>query len=94
MSNISLVDTEVVNEKIEKILRQTDYSSEEAFEKLKLNNFDEILTIKSYFGIKEKKNPQVKSINQEIYKQLRFKLDSNIKDYRERVEKGEVKKVI
>ena len=94
MSNISLVETEQINEKIQVILRQTDYTEEIALEKLKDNNFDEIKTIKSYFGIEEKKPSQIKSINQEIFKQIRYKLDSNMRDYNGRVERGEVKKVV
>jgi hypothetical protein len=94
MSNISLVETDQINEKIQVILRQTDYTEEMALEKLKDNNFDEIKTIKSYFGIKEKKPTQIKSVNQEIYKQIRYKLDSNMRDYNVRVERGEVKKVV
>lgn len=94
MSNISLVETDQIHEKIEIILRQTDYTEEKALEKLKENNFDEIKTIKAFFNIEEKKPGPIKSINQEIYKQLRYKLDSNMRDYNERVERGEVKKVV
>ncbi len=85
-NNISLVETEKIEEKIQIIIRQTDYSEEIAREKLKENNYDEILTIKSYLGISEKKTKPMKSINQEIYKQLRTKLNSNMKDYQERIE--------
>jgi len=41
-----------------------------------------------------KQKKSVTSINQEIYRQLRNKLDNNLRDYHQRVEKGEVKKVI
>ena len=92
--NISLVETDQIDEKIQKIMRQTDYSENVAREKLKEYNFDEIATIKAYLGITEKKALPVKSVNQEIYKQLRTKLNSNMKDYQERVEKGEAKKII
>ena len=92
--NISLVETDQIDEKIQKVLRQTDYSENVAREKLKEYNFDEIATIKAYLGITEKKALPVKSVNQEIYKQLRTKLNSNMKDYQERVEKGEAKKII
>ena len=92
--NISLVETDQIDEKIQKVIRQTDYSEEVAREKLKEYNFDEIATIKAYLGITEKKAPQIKSVNQEIYKQLRSKLDANMRDYKERVDRGEVKKVI
>ena len=92
--NISLVETEQIEEKVQKILRQTDYTFELALEKLKENNYDEIYTIKSYFGITEKKEQQIKSVNQEIYRQLRNKLDSNMRDYSTRVDKGECKKTV
>jgi hypothetical protein len=49
--------------------------------------------IRAYFGIPEKKSQPIKSVNQEIYKQLRYKLDSNMRNYQERVEKGEAKKI-
>ncbi len=91
---MSLVETDQIEEKIQKILRQTDYSETIAREKLTEFNYDEIAVIRSYFGITEKKAPaQVKSVNQEIYKQLRHKLDSNMKDYHSRVERGEAKKL-
>ena len=92
--NISLVETDQIDEKVQKVLRQTDYTEEIALEKLKQFNFDEISVIKAYFGIPEKKETKIKSVNQEIYKQLRYKLDSNMKDYQGRVERGEVKKIV
>ena len=92
--NISLVETDQIDEKIQKIMRQTDYSENVAREKLKEYNFDEIATIKAYLGITEKNALPVKSVNQEIYKQLRSRLNSNMKDYQSRVEKGEVKKIV
>ena len=92
--NISLVETGQIDEKIQKIMRQTDYSENVAREKLKEYNFDEIATIKAYLGITKKKPLPVKSVNQEIYKQLRSRLNSNMKDYQSRVEKGEVKKIV
>ncbi len=53
--NISLVETDQIDEKIQKVMRQTDYSENVAREKLKEYNFDEIATIKAYLGITEKK---------------------------------------
>jgi hypothetical protein len=35
-------------------------------------------------GIPEKKEVKAKSLNQEIYKQIRTKLDSSMKEYREK----------
>jgi len=84
MENISLVETELIDEKIQKVMRQTNYNEEEAREKLKENNFDEIKIIKSYLGITEKKQSKITSINQEIYKQLRYKMDDSMNNYREK----------
>ena len=70
MENISLED------KIQIILRQTNYSEFEVREKLQENNFDHIKVIKLYFGITEKKESPITSINQEIYKQFRVKLNN------------------
>ena len=94
MSDISLVETDQIDDKVQIILRQTDYSEDVAREKLKEYNFNEINVIKAYFGISEKKQPELKSINQEIYKQIRYKLDSNMRDYNIRVENGEAKKLL
>jgi hypothetical protein len=63
-----------MNEKIQIIMRQTDLSKDEIIQKLKECNNDHILVIKSYFGIKSAPHKEVTSINQEIYKQLRNKL--------------------
>ena len=92
--SVSPVDPDLIYEKVQMIMRQTDYTQEVAATKLRENNFDEIITIKRYLGIQEKKPEPIKSVNQEIYKQLRYRLDSNMRNYHERVEKGEVKKVI
>ena len=92
--NISLVETDQIDDKIQKVIRQTDYSQDIAREKLKEYNFDEIATIKAYLGITEKKALPIKSVNQEIYKQLRGKLDSNMRDYKERVDRGDVKIIV
>ena len=91
---ISLIETDLIDDKIQKILRQTSYTQKKAREKLQEYNYDEIQVIKSYFGISEKKEGVIKSVNQEIYKQLRSKLNSNMRDYQERVDRGEVKKIV
>ena len=94
MDNISLVETDQIDSKVQMILRQTDYTEEKAIEKLKQFDYNEISVIKDYFGITEKKAPEIKSVNQAIYKQLRGHLDGAMKNYRERVDKGEVKKIV
>jgi endonuclease III len=92
-TNNSLVETALIDEKIQMVMRQTDYNEEIARVKLLEHDFDEIATIKSYLGVPEKKSKHITSINQEIYKQLRNKLDSNMQEYKVRAEKGEAKKL-
>jgi hypothetical protein len=77
MDNISIVCKTDMSEKIEMILRQTDYDAATAEEKLLEFNDDPIKVIKSYLGILEKPSEknQIKSVNQEIYRQLRQKLN-------------------
>ena len=90
---ISLVETDQIEDKVQKILRQTDYPKDVAESKLRECNFDEIKVIKNFLGIEDQKPKQFKSINQEIYKQIRHKLDSSMRDYHKRVENGEAKKI-
>ena len=94
MDNINLIETEKIEEKVQILLRQTDYSPEVAREKLAEHGYNELNVIRSYFGITEKpKEKQVKSVNQEIYKQLRGHLDGAMKDYRDRADRGEARKL-
>jgi len=69
--SISFTNNNEIQEKIQMILRQTDYSEEEASNKLKDHNYNHIQVIKSYLGITEKKEPPKKTVDQEIYKQIR-----------------------
>jgi hypothetical protein len=62
---------ETIEEKIQIILRQTNYTNEEAEQKLQENNYDHIQVIKNYLGVTEKKAPLAKTKNQEIYRQIR-----------------------
>jgi hypothetical protein len=89
--NISFVENSEIQEKIQMILRQTNYSEDEAHTLLKDNNYDAIMVIKKYLGVTEKKEPPVKTVNQEIYKQIRYKLDANMREYNLRKEKDETK---
>jgi len=92
-NKMSLIETTEIPEKIQVILRQTNYTQEEAIQKLKEYNFNEISVIKAYLGIVEKTKTTPKTLNQEIYTQLRHRLDSNMRDYNKRVEKGEARKL-
>ena len=91
--NISFVETGKIDENVQIIMRQTDYTEEIAKEKLKEFNYDSIAVIKSYLGVPDKKAQPVKSVNQEIYRQLRHRLDSNMRNYKERADKGEARKL-
>jgi TPP-dependent pyruvate/acetoin dehydrogenase alpha subunit len=60
---------------IQTIISQTNYTEEEAMEKLKEHG-DPIRVIKEYLGIDLNPKPrEIKSINQEIYKCLRKQID-------------------
>ena len=88
---ISFTNNNEIQEKVAMILRQTDYTEEEAKNKLKEFNYDHIQVVKSYLGIPEKKTLPIKTVNQEIYKQIRYRLDSNMREYNLRKERDETK---
>jgi hypothetical protein len=67
------------------IMSQTNYSEELARAKLNEFNNDFMMVLKDYMGIPIKKDTnKIKSVNQEIYKQIRYNLDQTMKDYREK----------
>jgi hypothetical protein len=70
-----------INNQISIIQGQTNYSLIEAGDKLIEFNMDHIKVIKNYLNIPEKKEPIIKSIQQEMYKQMRLKLDDSIKEF-------------
>jgi len=72
-------------DKVKIILGQTDYDKHTANKKLLEFNHDHILVIKDFMGVKEKPKP-TRSVNQEIYKQLRIKLDSGMEEFRKKQE--------
>lgn len=83
MSESNSINETPLDSKIQMILNQTTYTQEEATTKLELFNNDPIKVIKNYLGIPEKKTEQkIKSINQEIYKQIREKIDTS--EYRKK----------
>ena len=82
---ISFFSNDDISQYVKKVMSHTNYTEEEAIEKLRLFNCDYMRVIRDYMGISEKKEEKkVKSINQEIYRQLRTKLDSSMKEYREK----------
>jgi RNA processing factor Prp31 len=74
-----------IDESIKKIVSLTTYNESEAMNKLIENNYDYIKVIKKYMEIPiTKETNDIKSINQEIYKQIRLNLDNSMKSYREK----------
>ena len=65
-------------EKINIIMRQTNYETAEKMFKKFDNN--PIKVIEDYLGIKQISQP-IKSINKEMYKQFRLNLDKSMRDY-------------
>lgn len=82
---ISFFSNDDLEQHVQKVMAQTSYTVEEAREKLRLFNCDYMRVIKDYMGIPEKKEERkVKSVNQEIFRQIRTTLDSSMKTYREK----------
>jgi len=82
---ISFFSNDDLDTNVKKVMSQTNYTEEQAIEKLKLFNCDYMRVLKDYMGIPEKKEPpKVKSVNQEIYRQIRTRLDGAMKEYREK----------
>lgn len=70
-----------MDEQIDMIMRQTNYSREECIEKLNNNNNTNDI-IKEYLGISLKpSSTRKKSLQQEIYYQIRTQLDSSVKEF-------------
>ena len=78
-----IVSNDDIDKFINIIKTQTTYDDYFAIKKLKDFNYDYMKVIRDYMGIKEKKPEPIKSVNQEIYKQIRRNLDTTMKEYRE-----------
>jgi hypothetical protein len=79
---MEVIDNEALIEKIGIVSRQTDYDNETIRQKLIDTNYDHLKIIKEYMGLDNQNKPtsiKGQSINQEIYKQIRKKLD--VKEY-------------
>lgn len=81
---ISFFNNDDLDKHVKIVMSQTNYTQEQSIDKLKLFNCDHMRVIRDYMGIPEKKEKEkVKSTNQEIYKQIRTRLDNTMKEYRE-----------
>ena len=72
-----------LNELIEKVKRQTTLNEEDIKSQLEINNYDYMKVIMNHFNI-QKKEEKILSVNQEIYKQIRKKMDSIMIEYNEK----------
>lgn len=82
------MDETNLNELIEKVKRQTTLTDEEEIKsQLEANNYDYMKVIMNHFNVPEKKEEKVVSVNQEIYKQIRRKMDNIMSEYNERKSK-------
>lgn len=83
---ISFFSKDDIEKHISLVMSQTNYTRDETIEKLKLFNSDAMKVIRDYMGISEKNNKKtiVKSVNQEIFKQIRTTLEASEKAHREK----------
>jgi hypothetical protein len=82
---ISFFSSEDITKHLSIVLTQTNYTEEEAIIKLKLHNGDYMKVIREFMGIPEKKTEiKSKSLNQEIYRQIRHRLDATMQEYRDK----------
>ena len=75
---MEIIDNEAMSEKLGIVARQTDYDEETIKQKLIEYNYDHMAVIREYMGLNKKENKNkviVTSLNQEIYKQIRKKID-------------------
>jgi hypothetical protein len=79
------MDNSATNDKLSMIKRQTNYSDEDdahILERLEFYEGDAIKVIKEHFGMAiQKKQEPITSVNQEIYKQFREKLQISGKQF-------------
>ena len=78
---MEILSQEEIDKKIKIILNQTNFNEEKALKLLLENNYNEIDVIKVYLGISKKNDTKIKSVNQEIYKQIRSRMGQVMKEY-------------
>jgi hypothetical protein len=86
MQKVNLNNQKVKNEIVELVIRQTDYSREDAILKLELNNYNFHKVIKEYMSPEkdeENNNDKKKiNVNQQIFKEIRNMMDSGERNKR------------
>jgi len=77
--------SEEESDAVTKVMAQTNYDEKTARTKLSECGFSITKVLRDYMGIPSvKPAPKIKSVNQEIYKQIRYTLDSSMREYREK----------
>lgn len=76
---------------IEMVMRQTQYTYEEAAYQLEKHNNDYIKVIRESMGINKTEDKSVKSINQQVYREIRGLMDDAASTYRRKKEMEEKK---
>lgn len=76
---------------IEMVMRQTQYTYEEAADQLEKHNNDYIKVIRESMGINKTEDKSVKSINQQVYREIRGLMDDAASTYRRKKEMEEKK---
>lgn len=77
---------ELQNQLILMVTRQTEYSYDEAKDKLILHNNDYMKVIKEFMNIDNKKTNNNKTTNQQIYTEIRSMMDDAASNYRKQQE--------
>ena len=81
----------MIHKMIEMVTRQTTYTYEEAKSKVIEHNFDFTKVVREYMGITEKEEINTKSVNQQIYTEIRDLMDTAASSYRYKQELNEAR---
>jgi len=86
-TNVPVPSIEKIAEMCDIVSRQTEYTQDQIKDKLIEYNYEYMDVIKEYMGIEKEKPRPIKSINQEIYKQIRLQLDTGIRAFNDKQHK-------
>jgi hypothetical protein len=83
---ISFFSKDDIEKNVNLVISQTNYTRDEAINKLQLFNCDAMKVIRDYMGIPDssQKQNKIKSVNQEIFKQIRTTLEASERAHREK----------
>jgi len=81
-----IIEKYQIRSMIDIVVNQTDYTSEESYNKLVKHNGDIIAIIKEYMGAHTPTKEQNKSVNQQIFSEIRGFMDTAMRGYNKRKE--------